>query len=249
MGLHPLICVISECHELFGHPTHGEQAEKLAISVIKQGRKFGITLILDTQSPTATSIPKEVTRNTSCGVAFSVADHIANDGLLGSGKHRAGIRATDLRMHTDRGTSVMVGVSDATFELVRGFYVPYSDGVDMVTPVVTRAMATIAELRRTGPTPGDTDREDQAAEQVDHLANIHDALRGERRVRTQVVLTRLAELNPAIYEGWTFSDLSAALADFDIEPVKSGGVKVVRATDVTHALTHRDRRRATEGDG
>ena len=249
LGLHPLICVISECHELFGHPTHGEQAEKLAISVIKQGRKFGITLILDTQSPTATSIPKEVTRNTSCGVAFSVADHIANDGLLGSGKYRAGIRATDLRMHTDRGTSVMVGVSDATFELVRGFYVPYADGVDMVTPVVTRAMATIAELRRTGPTPGDTDRDDQAAEQIDHLANIHDALRGERRVRTQVVLTRLAELNPAIYEGWTFSDLSAALADYDIEPVKSGGVKVVRATDVTHALTYRDRRRATEGDG
>ena len=249
LGLHPLICVISECHELFGHPTHGEQAEKLAISVIKQGRKFGITLILDTQSPTATSIPKEVTRNTSCGVAFSVADHIANDGLLGSGKYRAGIRATDLRMHTDRGTSVMVGVSDATFELVRGFYVPYSDGVDMVTPVVTRAMATIAELRRTGPTPDTETGDDQAAEQIDHLANIHDALRGERRVRTQVVLTRLAELNPAIYEGWTFQDLSAALADYDIEPVKSGGVKVVRATDVTHALTHRDRRRATEGDG
>jgi S-DNA-T family DNA segregation ATPase FtsK/SpoIIIE len=85
LGLHPLICVFSECHELFGHPTHGEQAEKLAISVIKQGRKFGITLILDTQSPTATSIPKEVTRNMSCGVAFSVADHIANDGCWDRG--------------------------------------------------------------------------------------------------------------------------------------------------------------------
>jgi S-DNA-T family DNA segregation ATPase FtsK/SpoIIIE len=249
LGLHPLICVISECHELFGHPTHGEQAEKLAISVIKQGRKFGITLILDTQSPTATSIPKEVTRNTSCGVAFSVADHIANDGLLGSGKYRAGIRATDLRMHTDRGTSVMVGVSDATFELVRGFYVPYSDGVDMVTPVVNRAMAAIDRLRCTAvPTTGDDDQDDETG-QVDHLADIHEALRGERRVRTQVVLTRLAELNPAVYEGWTFQDLSAALADFDIEPVKSGGVKVVRAADVTHALTYRDRHRNTEGDG
>ncbi|MCA1693459.1 MAG: hypothetical protein LC749_01310, partial [Actinobacteria bacterium] len=214
LGLHPLICVISECHELFGHPTHGEQAEKLAISVIKQGRKFGITLLLDTQSPTATSIPKEVTRNTSCGVAFSVADHIANDGLLGSGKYRAGIRATDLRMHTDRGTSVMVGVSDATFELVRGFYVPYADGVDMVTPVVTRAMTIIGELRRTGPTTADTANEEQA-DVVDHLADIQVTLRGERRVRTQVVLTRLAELNPAVYEGWTFQDLSAALADYD----------------------------------
>jgi len=249
LGLHPLICVISECHELFGHPTHGEQAEKLAISVIKQGRKFGITLILDTQSPTATSIPKEVTRNTSCGVAFSVADHIANDGLLGSGKYRAGIRATDLRMHTDRGTSVMVGVSDATFELVRGFYVPYADGVDMVTPIVTRAMAAITELRRTaGPTTGEDDQDDQP-ELVDHLADIHEALRGERRVRTQVVLTRLAELNPAVYEGWSFQDLSAALGDYDIEPVKSGGVKVIRATDVTHALTYRDRRQATDSDG
>ncbi|MBV9012158.1 MAG: hypothetical protein JO272_08915 [Pseudonocardiales bacterium] len=246
LGLHPLICVISECHELFGHPTYGEQAEKLAISVIKQGRKFGITLILDTQSPTATSIPKEVTRNTSCGVAFSVADHIANDGLLGSGKYRAGIRATDLRMHTDRGTSVMVGVSDATFELVRGFYVPYSDGVDMVTPVVTRAMAAITELRRTGEPTTDQNEDDEAA---DHLADIHQALRGERRVRTQVVLTRLAELNPRVYEGWSFQDLSAALADYDIEPVKSGGVKVIRATDVTHALTDRDRRRTTKGDG
>jgi S-DNA-T family DNA segregation ATPase FtsK/SpoIIIE len=248
LGLHPLICVISECHELFGHPTYGEQAEKLAISVIKQGRKFGITLILDTQSPTATSIPKEVTRNTSCGVAFSVADHIANDGLLGSGKYRAGIRATDLRMHTDRGTSVMVGVSDATFELVRGFYVPYADGVDMVTPVVNRAMTTIDQLRCTGPTTGKDDQQ-EAAKAVDHLADIHEALRGERRVRTQVVLTRLAELNPAVYEGWTFQDLSAALADHDIEPVKSGGVKVVRAADVIHALTYCDRHDNTQGDG
>jgi S-DNA-T family DNA segregation ATPase FtsK/SpoIIIE len=248
LRLHPLICVISECHELFGHATHGEQAEKLAISVIKQGRKFGITLILDTQSPTATSIPKEVTRNTSCGVAFSVADHIANDGLLGSGKYRAGIRATDLRMHTDRGTSVMVGVSDATFELVRGFYVPYSDGVDMVTPVVTRAMTTIDQLRCTGPTT-ETDNQQQAAEAIDHLADIQEVLRRERRVRTQVVLTRLAELNPAVYEGWTFQNLSAALADYNIEPIKSGGVKVIRATDVTHALTYYDRHGNTQGDG
>ncbi|MCA1682130.1 MAG: hypothetical protein LC700_03195 [Actinobacteria bacterium] len=151
-------------------------------------------------------------------------------------------------MHTDRGTSVMVGVSDATFELVRGFYVPYSDGVDMVTPVVTRAMAAITEVRRTGEsTTGEDDQAD--AEAVDHLADVHAVLRGERRVRTQVVLTRLAELNPALYEGWTFQDLSAALGDYDIEPVKSGGVKVIRGTDVTHALTYRDRRRSAEGDG
>jgi DNA segregation ATPase FtsK/SpoIIIE, S-DNA-T family len=80
----------------------------------------------------------------------------------------------------------------------------------MVTPVVTRAMAAITELRRTGEPPTDQAEDDEV---VDHLADIHQALRGEQRVRTQVVLTRLAELNPAVYEGWSFQDLSAALAD------------------------------------
>jgi S-DNA-T family DNA segregation ATPase FtsK/SpoIIIE len=68
-------------------------------------------------------------------------------------------------------------------------------------------------------------------------------------VRTQVVLTRLADLNPAVYEDWTFQDLSSALAEYDIEPVKSRGVKVVRATDVTHALPYRDCLHDAEGDG
>jgi DNA segregation ATPase FtsK/SpoIIIE, S-DNA-T family len=230
--------VISECHELFGHPTYGTQAAKLAISVIKQDRKFGITLILDTQSPTAASIPTDVTRHISCGIAFSVADHDANDGLLGSGKYRAGIRATELRMNTDPGTCVAVGVSDAPFELINTFHVPYTDGIDLITPVITRAMTAITDLRRTGQPTTNHDDHDGPAE-IDHLTNIHQALRGEHRVRTQVVLSRLAELNPATCEGWSFHDLTTTLAHHGIKPVKSRGVKSLRATDITRALTHR----------
>ena len=140
---------------------------------------------------------------------------VANDGLLGAGKFRAGIRATDLRMKTDRGTCVAVGVTDATFELVNSFYVPLEDGIDLVTPVITRAMTQITELRRTGPTP-DTE---EGPEPVDHLADIAQVLGDKRRVLTRVVLTRLAEHNPAEYEGWTFTDLKAALAEYGIEPV------------------------------
>lgn len=74
---------------------------------------------------------------------------------------------------------------------------------------------------------------------VDHLTNIHQVLRGERRVRTQVVLTRLAELNPATYEGWSSSDLKTALADEGIEIGKSHGHSVVRAEDITQAISQR----------
>jgi S-DNA-T family DNA segregation ATPase FtsK/SpoIIIE len=246
LGLHWLGCWIDECHELFLHPKYGKEAAELAIRLIKRGRKYGISLILATQSPTKDSIPREVTRNVSCGVAFCVGDHVANDGLLGSGKYRAGVRATDLRFNKDRGTAVTVGLTEATFELIDTFYVPFEDGIDAVTPVIARAMANLDHLRRTGPTPTDDDTD--RPQPADHLADIAAVLDGARRMLTRVVLTRLAELNPTEYEGWTFTDLKAALGEHGIEPIKSDGVMVVRADDITQALTLRDRERDAGGD-
>lgn len=236
LRLHPLVCGIDECHELFQHPKFGKRAAELAVRLIKRGRKYGIVLLLATQSPTKDSIPRETTRNISCGVAFSVADQVANDGLLGTGKYRAGIRATDLRMHTDRGTCVAVGVTDATFELVRTFYVPFEDGIDDVSPVIARAMALIAEQGRTVTAP---ERAELEAAPVDHLADIAAALQGEPRVRTQVVLARLIERNPAEYEEWSLIRLTAVLAEYRVTVRKSDGVKVIRATDIARALATR----------
>lgn len=101
-GLHPVVVVFDECHEMFEHPEFGAEAGSLAIKVVKQVRKCGITLVFLTQSPTAASIPKDLTRNCSNGVAFAVADQVAADGLLGSWKYRQGIRATELRPGEDR---------------------------------------------------------------------------------------------------------------------------------------------------
>ncbi|WP_211239345.1 FtsK/SpoIIIE domain-containing protein [Actinokineospora inagensis] len=226
LGLHPLVCAFDECHELFQHPRHGKRAAELAIRLVKRARKYGIVPLFATQSPTTDSIPKEITRNITCAAAYSVADHIANDGLLGSGRYAAGIRATELRTHTDRGTCVAVGLSHATFELVRTFYVALEDGIDEVTPIILRALHLMGGVGRAvlGGVP--------EPEPLDHLADIAEAMHGERRVRTQVVLTRLAALNRR-YEGWTFTDLHDALADHGITVRKSDGYKVIRLEDVT----------------
>ncbi|RSN42663.1 hypothetical protein DMC64_24405 [Amycolatopsis sp. WAC 04197] len=242
LGLHPLVCAIDECHELFQHPKFGKRAAELAVRLIKRGRKYGVVLLLATQSPTKDSIPREITRNISCGVAFSVADQVANDGLLGSGRYAAGVRATELRINTDRGTCVAVGITDEVFELVRTFYVPFEDGADDVTPVIARAMAAIEEAGHAIETSAPPEL-DAAPAAVDHLADVDTVMNGERRVRTQVVLTRLARHNPDEYEGWTFRDLTAALTDSGITPVKSDGVKVIRAEDVAAALADRARDR------
>lgn len=236
LGLHPLVCAIDECHELFQHPRYGKRAAELAVRLVKRGRKYGIVSLFATQSPTKDSIPKEITRNVTCGVAFSVADWIANDGLLGSGRYAAGIRATELRAHTDRGTCVAVGVTDATFELIRSFYVALEDGGDDVTPIIGRAMRLIEEDGRALAAP---ERPALEPAPPDHLTAVADVMRGERRVRTQVVLARLATLNPTIYEGWTLTDLRDMLADVGITVRKSDGVKVIRAEDITGALTGR----------
>jgi DNA segregation ATPase FtsK/SpoIIIE, S-DNA-T family len=238
-GLHPIVIIFDEAHELFEHPSYGAEAADLSVKVVKKARKTGITLIFLTQSPTATSIPKDLTRNCSNGIAYAVADHVANDGLLGSGKYRQGIRATELRPGEDRGTAVTTGLTANRFELVNSFYIPFDEDRDEVTPVITRAMALLAEHGRAVPTTDTTPDADEEPG-ADHLTDIHTVLRGEKRVRTQVVLARLAELNPAEYENWTFQDLAAALAAYDIEPAKSQGVKVVRADDVAQAMTERD---------
>ncbi len=137
-GLHRVVGS-DECHELFEHPKHGAEARVLAAKVVKKARKCGITLIFLTQSPTAASIPKDLTRNCSNGVAFAAADQVANDGLLGSGKYKQGIRATELRPGDDRGTAVTVGLTANRFELVNTFYVAFDEDRDEVTPLITRA--------------------------------------------------------------------------------------------------------------
>ena len=238
-GLHPVVVIFDECHEMFEHPNHGAEAGSLAIKVVKKARKCGITLLFLTQSPTAASIPKDLTRNCSNGVAFAVADQVANDGLLGSGKYRQGIRATELRPGDDRGTAVTVGLTANRFELVNTFYVAFDEDRDDVTPVITRAMALLSEYGRTLPTSA-PDEYDAIESRPDHLVDIHGAMQGEERVRTQIVLRRLAESNPAEYGDWSFPDLADALAEHGIAARKSHGVMVVHMADLLRVLTDRD---------
>lgn len=238
-GLHPKVVIFDECHEMFEHPAHGDEARALAMKVVKKARKCGITLIFLTQSPTAASIPKDLTRNCSNGVAFAVADQVANDGLLGSGAYRQGIRATELRAGDDRGTAVTVGLTGNRFELISTFYVAFDEGCDEVTPVIARAIALLDETGHAIPAAEITDGGEENSD-IDHLADLHAVLRGEARVRTQTVLRRLADLKPAEYGDWSFPRLAEVLAEHGLTAHKSDGVMVIRAAEVSRVLTNRD---------
>jgi DNA segregation ATPase FtsK/SpoIIIE, S-DNA-T family len=232
LGLHLLFVALDEVHELFQHKEYGKEAAELAVRLIKRGRKYGIILLLATQSPTKDSLPRDVTRNIACGVAFSVQDHVANDGLLGSGKFKAGIRATELRMKVDRGTCVTVGLTDNPFELIRSFYVALEDGVDEVTPVIARAMAGVKELRRTGAAGA------LEAAAVDHLRDVWEVLK-EPREELRDVLPRLRDRDEETYRSWNQSRLGDFLEGEGVRVGTLKGYKTVLAADVEEALTSR----------
>jgi len=232
LGLHLLVIALDEVHELFQHPTYGKEAADLAIRLIKRGRKYGIVLLLATQSPTKDSIPREVTRNVGCGVAFCVADHVANDGLLGTGKYKAGIRATELRFNVDRGTCVTVGITSNPFELIRAFYIPLEDGRDEVTPVISRAMDGIKELRRTGQ-PAAIE-----AAVVDTLRDVYGVLQSPRD-ELRDVLPRLRDRDGKTYTPWNQAQLIAYLEGEGVAVGTVKGYRVVLAADVEQALAER----------
>lgn len=148
--MRPKVIIFDECHELFEHKEFGEEAGELAIKALKKARKVGIVLVFVTVSPTAKSIPKDLSRNASNRVAFALGDHVANDGILGSGKFRAGIRATNLNPATDIGTALTIGFSKNAFELVRTYNVDKRKGLDEVGPIVERIQKLREELAAGG---------------------------------------------------------------------------------------------------
>jgi S-DNA-T family DNA segregation ATPase FtsK/SpoIIIE len=240
--MRPRVVVFDECHELFMNKQYGKEAAELAIRVMKKARKVGITLIWVTVSPTADSIPRDVTRNTSHRVAFAVGDQVANDGLLGSGKYKAGIRATELVPGQDIGTAVTYGFTSKPFEVIRAYYVERDPekNVDEVTPVVERAMGL---YEGTGPVDAPT------FEPADPLADVAAVLGDEPRVLTQEVLHRLAQRNPDAYRAWGPADLKKALEPYGAEQYKSGGKSVVARDRVHDAILERLAEDADEEGG
>jgi DNA segregation ATPase FtsK/SpoIIIE, S-DNA-T family len=91
-GLHPLFCLLEEAHVAIQHKQFGKEISQLLIDIVKLGRKRAVHLIVSTQAPTKDSMPRDVTRNCSNGIAFAVGDHVANDGLLGAGAYKGGHR-------------------------------------------------------------------------------------------------------------------------------------------------------------
>lgn len=225
-GLHPVVILIDEAHELLVDPEVAAAAERL----IKRGRALGLIVILATQIPDAKSVPPIITRCVTMRACLAVQDHIANDMILGTGSYRRGVTATAYRPGLDAGWGMVTGLEAPT--AVR------SQFPDEAT--AKKILARAKQLRG-GVMPGSVEE----APRLDILVDVVRVWPGTRTgVHWQHLAELLAEARPEAYGDVTAESVSALLRGLDVpsENVKVDGqvLKGCKRTAVEAALERRE---------
>jgi S-DNA-T family DNA segregation ATPase FtsK/SpoIIIE len=210
LKLWPIVAIVDEAQNLFGHEKYGKQAGEDATFIIKIGPAFGVILILATQRPDSKSLPMGVSSNVSQRFALKVMDQIANDMILGTSAYKAGIRATTFRAEVDAGLGYQVGAA-AHAQVVRTFYLNLPD--------TERAAKRARALREhAGTLSGVALGQDGSTQQRDILADAAEALAGARGMHWQALADRLAERFP---ERWAEASGDAVRAELAARGVPS----------------------------
>ena len=206
-GLHPVVILIDEAHELLVDPEVATAAERL----IKRGRALGLIVILATQIPDAKSVPPIITRCVIMRACLAVQDHIANDMILGTGSYKRGITATAYRPEDDAGWGMVTGLKAPT--AVRSqFPTP-----DEAKKILGRAV----ELRG-----GVIPRSEDDAPRLDVIIDVQRVWPDQRPgMHWAELAERLAEVYPDRYADETAETISARLRALEVPSVdvKAGG--------------------------
>ncbi|MEV0608155.1 FtsK/SpoIIIE domain-containing protein [Polymorphospora rubra] len=230
-GLHPVVIVIDEVHELFGDADVGKDAATAAERLIKRGRALGIIVVLATQIPDAKSLPSIITRCVTVRWCMAVQDHIANDMILGTGAYRRGLTGTAYRPGEDAGWGIVTGLKEPT--PVRSQF---------PTPEVTAAIIARATQLRGG-VVGDGLEE---AARRDVLADVLRVFSyaGRPGLQWTALAELLAEQMPEAYDGITAETVSAAVRGYGVpsQDVKVSGVvaKGCRRAEIEAAIERRE---------
>ena len=237
VGLHPMLVLLEEAHVAIQHKQYGKDISGLLCDIVKLDRKRGIHLMVSTQAPTKDSMPRDVTRNCSNGIAFAVGDHVANDALLGQGAYAGGHRATELIPGTDRGTALVKGFSGQRSEITQVHFLPVARGNDQVTPLIDRSLD---EMARQGLAVPGTGRARAALESRDLLEDLDEMLGVDRvKLRDAVGLLRTLAPGWGRYQRMTAKQLATDLGEEDVRTVNSSGTPWLDPAEVRRVIADR----------
>jgi S-DNA-T family DNA segregation ATPase FtsK/SpoIIIE len=235
--LRPRLTLFSECHELFGHKDHGDEATEIATAVERRARKLALWLGFDTQDARKDAIPPKLLSLVSIRSCLPVTSWRANDGFLWDGAFKSGVRATELRAGRDIGRSITTGVSNEQFEILKWHYIFSDDdtGADDAAPVIARSMRQLA--------PGTSTAGAllQAAEVRDLLDDLAEVIDGPGRVRVAdlpPMLRRLAR-SWGPYRALSGTQLRERLLAEGVRTTNPGNVPMLDPAELARAIAER----------
>lgn len=214
-NLGPVVVIIDEAQELFGHEEYGAEAEGLCKRLIKKARAYGIVLVLLTQDPDAKSLPPTVSRNAGTRLCLAVMDWRANNNVLGTGAYARGLRATDISAG-EVGTGILVKQRDNWTVRCAFIKQPEAEEVGRRALALRTAAGTL-----TGEAAGQEVAHSDACTIVDHLRAVWPD--GEDAMHSVRLVAALAAYRPDDYGPWTGQDetnqaktLAAALRPYGV---------------------------------
>lgn len=219
LDLGPILVALDECGLAFGHSQHGKEITEICIDLGKRGPAAGIILIPATQRIDADSVPTGISSNAVLRFALKVMNATANDMILGSGMHKAGVKATMFNRN-DKGIAFMVGEADDPIILRSSFIdAPAAEKIALRARAARHAAGLL-----TGLAVGDEESVDTDTGSIlDHLLAVWPATDAEwptGKVWCEELASRLATAQPSLYEGWTGEQITAAVKPHGIRPVQ-----------------------------
>jgi S-DNA-T family DNA segregation ATPase FtsK/SpoIIIE len=188
LKLHPLMCAIDECQNLFAHPKYGKQAADDAVFIIKIGRALGVFMVVATQRPDKDSLPTGVSGNVSTRFCLKVAGQVENDMILGTSAYKNGARATTFRPKIDAGLGYLKGEENVP-QICRTYYLN-----DAATDQVAKRARALREAA--GTLSGVALGEDDQAAVRNVLADVLEAFGDASGLHWQPLADRLAQRFP-----------------------------------------------------
>ena len=192
----PLVAVFDEIQNLgLTDSDQGKQAAEDLAFVIRVGRALGIIIVLSTQRPDATMIPKNVTGNILGKFCLMVPGQPENDMVLGTSAYKRGYDATNFRPKKDAGLGWLKGSEDGIPQVTKTYYLDLA----ATEKIVARARLM---RERDGTLSGYALGEVDESEARDVLADVLTVfLPNEKGIWWSVLAERLTDRYPGRWAG------------------------------------------------
>lgn len=249
------IVVVDEVQEYLQHPVHGKAVLELLVYLARVAPAVGVSVLNSTQKPDDQACPSVLRDQHQARFSLRVGSWQVSDVVLGAGSYSEGLDASRL-LKSHKGVGLLKGMSDDS-GIVRTYL---GDGRDADSILVRARALREEEGTLTGDAIGEVPAPRSADAILDDIANVLG--RSEDKVWSEVIVDRLAELDPGAYGPWAelegrakADQLGTVLKPFGIktdqvwgktETGKGANRRGIERQHILDAITKRDNNRAAK---